>query len=132
MKEEHLKEQLTMRQQLTMSKNFLTKQLKEEQIELNEAEANVTRMAEQIAAEQQQMDEFKVERNDPNTMVIVLLGMTGGGKSTFSNRLAGDTSKRGNEGPSKASSGKKLCTQENSKQIVKFGGEQITVVDTPG
>ena len=44
-----------------------------------------------------------IEIDDPNIMNFVLLGKTGDGKSTFGNRLCGDTSKDGDQGPFEAS-----------------------------
>ena len=74
------------------------------------------------------MTEFK----DPSIKQIVLLGMTGDGKSTFGNRLCGDQSKIGNRGPFKSTDDLQSVTQEIQKYITEIGCDRVAVVDTTG
>jgi len=57
--------------------------------------------------------------------------MTGAGKSTFCNRLYGDSSDNADNGPFKTSAQSGSCTQHHSKQIIETNGRKITMVDTP-
>lgn len=64
--------------------------------------------------------------------VLVLLGVTGVGKSTLTNRLCGDTSSKGDEGPAKTSSGCDSCTTD--PKIIKCtrAGKSVYIVDSGG
>merc|ERR1712087_213688 len=111
---------------------ILIAQLNEKQSDYEVLRDAVNLLADQIQKEEKEIDEFKVERINKSAKVIILMGRTGGGKSTFSNRLSGDTSVLGDQGPSIASASCKSVTQENSKQLITFGDHLIAVVDTPG
>ena len=86
----------------------------------------------QILLEEADIKEFKIERNDASTKIIITLGPTGGGKSTLCNRMSGDKSLLGDKGPCKTSGDSKSCTQSNAKLVVEIGGHKITIIDTPG
>eukprot|EP00483_Globobulimina_turgida_P009218 UN09237 len=120
------------RQQLINNRHTLTAQLQGKQRLLAERHATLMNITRQIALEEKEIAEFKMERNDHSTKIIITLGMTGGGKSTFCNRMFGDNSLFGNKGPCKTSGDSKSCTQENSKLVVQIGEHKITIVDTPG
>ena len=55
-------------------------------------------MKKQEELSKQQCTEHGYTR-DPSQKIMVMIGKTGHGKSTFCNRICGDTSKKGNEGP---------------------------------
>eukprot|EP01084_Bolivina_argentea_P086843 156930_1 len=101
---EQLKQQKAQqRQQLTNIQNTLTTQLTTKQRLFNDKHNILMNITRQIAIEEKEIEEFKIERNDNTTKIIITLGMTGGGKSTFCNRMFGDKSLFGNKGPCKTS-----------------------------
>ena len=55
-------------------------------------------MKKQEVTFKQQVKEHGYKR-DPSQIIMVMIGKTGHGKSTFCNRICGDTSRKGNEGP---------------------------------
>merc|ERR1712154_252341 len=89
-------------------------------------------LSRQILLEEKEIEEFKVERNDESTKIIITLGGTGSGKSTLCNRMSGDCSLFGDEGPCKTSGDGQSCTLNNAKLVVQIEGTKITIVDTPG
>jgi len=122
----------TQRGQLNRTISNLRAQLQEKCASYNDAHRRLSDINAQIAGEEKEIAEFKVERADPSTKVIVTLGMTGGGKSTLCNRLKGDESVLGNQGGCATSANGASCTMRNSKVIVQIGQHRITVIDTPG
>jgi len=120
------------RAQLTRSRTALATQLQEKTAAHNEANRRLTEINTQIANEEREIAQFRAERADASTKIIITLGMTGGGKSTLCNRLKGDESTFGNQGGFATSGDGRSCTQSNSKTIVRVGQHRITVVDTPG
>ena len=120
------------REQLSRSRNTLTSQLQEKEMEYNQAHQRTMRIATQIAMEEKEIESFRVERENNSTKIVITLGMTGGGKSTLCNRLKGDESIFGNEGGCETSGDGRSCTQNNSKIVVQVDGHRVTVVDTPG
>jgi len=120
------------RQQLSQHRETLNAQLQEKQAEYNAVHERVTNIANQVAAEEKEIELFRVEREDTSRKVVVTLGMTGGGKSTFLNRLNGDESRYGNQGGCQTSGNGNSCTQSNGKLAVQIGQHRITGVDTPG
>ena len=77
-------------------------------------------------------EQLKEELEDCH--VIVCLGKTGLGKSTFLNRFCGDDSVRGNKGHFKTGDEYKSETSEicHLKVINKENGKTYCIVDTPG
>eukprot|EP01084_Bolivina_argentea_P086842 156926_1 len=126
------KQKAQQRQQLTNIQNTLTTQLTTKQRLFNDKHNILMNITRQIAIEEKEIEEFKIERNDNTTKIIITLGMTGGGKSTFCNRMFGDKSLFGNKGPCKTSGDSKSCTQENSKIVVQIGNQRISIIDTAG
>jgi len=71
-------------------------------------------------------------KNDSRTMFIVMLGVTGDGKSTICNRLCGDKSRMGNRGPFAACRSFNSVTQELSHKVQPICQVPCVIVDTPG
>jgi len=94
------------------------------------SQENARQIAE-IQSERQRLGKLNFKEVE-NGHVLVLLGKTGVGKSTFTNRIYGDTSKKANEGPAKTSSSTASCT--TAPQIVQcnFRNETLHVVDSGG
>ena len=86
-----------------------------------------------IKYEENKLVKFKNEINDTNIMQLLLYSPTDDGKSTLANRLFGDTSQQGNEGPFKTSHFSSSETQNIQKGYIKFLWDiPISVIDTPG
>jgi len=120
---------------LMARKKELAAQRTEKRADLDKAREQAGALAAEVATEEKAIAEFRVERLDKATKIVILLGKTGSGKSTFSNRLSGDKSKFGDQGPCKTSRRGKSETQTHTKQLVSLGDDsdvQIAVVDTPG
>lgn len=120
---------------LMRRRNNTVEQLKEKRAALSEAQRRLANITAQVASEEKDVEEFKVERADASTKIIVTLGMTNGGKSTLCNRMKGDTSRFGNcnrEGYCVTSGNSSSCTQNCTKVAAQIGAHRITVVDTPG
>jgi len=75
--------------------------------------------------------DFTEERSS-NARIVVILGHTGHGKSTFANRLLGDNSTFGDLGPFIVGHTSKLGSESVSKNITDIYGRKLCVVDTPG
>jgi len=106
------------------------KQSKLQKIVTEIAKCNARQLAE-IQAERQRLNKLNFKAVE-NGSVFVLLGKTGVGKSTFTNRLYGDTSRRADKGPAKTSSATVSCTTD--PEIIKcdFRGKVLHVVDSGG
>eukprot|EP01084_Bolivina_argentea_P028060 52189_1 len=82
-----------------------------------------------ITTEQQNLLKFKEEIDDPNISKIVLLGITGHGKSTFGNRLCGNIVFETSDAlDSETQEIKKVTIKPNINNI----NNKISVIDTPG
>eukprot|EP01084_Bolivina_argentea_P109217 195193_1 len=82
-------------------------------------------------------EEKKVQNNfkypeEESNKVVIIIGNTGDGKSTFCNRLSGDQSKYGDQGPFKTSGRSNACTTNISYKKVSIDNNDICFVDTPG
>eukprot|EP01083_Nonionella_stella_P137474 418258_1 len=97
--------------------------------ELSPVQADINTVNDQILTEEKELYKFTAERRDQSHQTIVLMGMTGDGKSTFGNRLCGDVSFMANEtGPYKTSDNNQSCTQLLQKWIC----DKLSVIDCPG
>merc|ERR1740131_395733 len=98
-REEQLRQQkAAQRAQLNRSISNLRTQLQQKTAAVNDAHRRLTQINTQVASEERDIAQFSVERADASTKVIIMLGMTGAGKSTLCNRLEGDESMFGNQG----------------------------------
>eukprot|EP01084_Bolivina_argentea_P134941 237868_1 len=121
-----------LKRHLTHTKDLLIPQLSDKQKQLNELHSQFNQLEHKISVEQQKIDKFKIERNDPSMKLIVVIGGTGSGKSTLCNRMMGDESKEGHDGPFNANDAIWSVTQEIRMKTTEINNLKITVVDTPG
>lgn len=122
-----------MRQSYRQQLLTLQSQLHDKSVEYNETHGQLVKLQQQVDEEEASINsDFSEERENSSTKIIILLGITGDGKSTFGNRLVGDASKMGNEGPFKTSAKCSSCTQHLFKYQTTTNGHKISVVDTPG
>ena len=124
-----------MRQSFIQQQATLQSQLHDKTIEYNQVHQQLIDLQNQISEEEKTLiTDFDDEKDDPNSKIIILLGNTGDGKSTFGNRLVGDRSLMANEGPFRTSNECESCTQHLSKHKVELDDDEITmtVVDAPG
>ena len=82
----------------------------------------------QINAEEKEISQFRLERNDKNKKIAVFVGKTGHGKSTLINRLYGDKSEDADDGPCETSDSAESCTQS----LQKVNCDNLCVIDCPG
>ncbi|ETO07737.1 AIG1 family protein [Reticulomyxa filosa] len=77
---------------------------------------------------------FEPEVSDPDTLRIVLYSPTGEGKSLLGNRIAGDNSEEGLEGPFVPSDSVESKTQEIKKVFIRKGIYKypVSLTDQPG
>jgi len=121
-----------MRQSYIQQQGALQSQINDKTTEYNQIHQGLLDIQEQIAAEEKSMVDFSDEKDDPNAKIVILVGNTGDGKSTFANRLVGDTSMMADQGPFRTSDRGRSCTQNLSKQRTEINNVKITVVDAPG
>eukprot|EP01083_Nonionella_stella_P172561 592648_1 len=111
----------------------LNKTLQSKQSEYRKIDQIHNKIKEELRIEEEQlMEDFEIERSDPDTKLVVVLGNTGDGKSTFCNRIKCDTSKFGNKSVFVTSHEPQACTKKHFKSTTTINSTQITVVDTPG
>ena len=79
-----------------------------------------------------QLKKFDEENLNGSIYRVVMLGKTGTGKSTYGNRMYGDTSEEGNRGPFSTSGSETSETTEIKKVMVRVGSQKLSLVDTPG
>eukprot|EP01084_Bolivina_argentea_P233602 393415_1 len=118
--------------QLQDRRNYLVNQIQQKRAEYNQKHSQLITLEEQINAEESTIEEFKIERTEPDTKVVIVIGHTGDGKSTFINRFSGDKSLFGDEGVCKVSGNGASCTQSHSKTVVTVNGIKHVIVDSPG
>eukprot|EP01084_Bolivina_argentea_P142538 250396_1 len=108
--------------------------IKQMTININQKQQICDKMRSQINAEEKALSKFEQELQDSNIRKIVLLGNTGGGKSTFANRLCGDHSLKCNAGLFKISNEIQSETQDINKVVIQTNNfdYKLSVIDTPG
>ena len=107
------------------------KQSKLQKIVMEIAKANARQLAE-IQAERQRLNKLNFKAVEDGS-VFVLLGKTGVGKSTLTNRFHGDTSRRADKGPAKTSAATVSCTTDPEIFPCNFPrGNVLHVVDSGG
>eukprot|EP01084_Bolivina_argentea_P310832 537932_1 len=111
--------------------------IKKISIEITKKKDVCDKMKNQIDEEEKNLLKFDKEINDPTIYKIVLLGITGHGKSTLCNRLCGNYSKKLDNCLFKISNKVKSETQKINKMTIlpkAFNNfnNKITVIDTPG
>ena len=132
MNEMRQRQKQQMKQSYIQQQSTLQSQIDDKTNEYNQIHRELLDLDEKISDEEKSLVNFDDEKNDPNAKIIILLGNTGDGKSTFGNRLCGDTSMMANQGPFRTSSDYNSCTQNLSKHKTEINGKKITVVDAPG
>jgi len=121
-KEQLAKQRRQQIEQLQSHKQYvITQKLKPKQIELSN-------LQNQIATEEESIKGMRLERNDNSKKIIICVGKTGHGKSTFVNRLAGDTSLMADKGPCTTSNSAQSCT----KSLQKINCGKLCIIDCPG
>jgi len=133
---EHLEEQL---------KNLISSRKNYGQILIQnfkicvEKQKNFIRKDKEVENESLHLEKLFPVEKDPSVLRVVLYGESGHGKSTCGNRICGDTSPCGNQGPFNASFAAHSVTDEITKYVVKdtyktAAGKPliISVVDQPG
>lgn len=117
---------------LELIKAGLEREQRKTKRDFESAKEELEEVAFQLSDERAKVVHFQKEREDPSIKSVVLLGLTGDGKSTFANRLVGDTSEEGTDGPFKTSFSAKSETQLILKVLKEMHGQKLAVVDTPG
>ena len=120
------------RRHLINTRDLLNAQVAEKLKLYQHKQSQLFALATEIAAEEKEIDKFKIERENEGNQLVITLGATGGGKSTFCNRMAKDKSLFGDKGPFQTSGDSASCTQEFTKLCIQVGNHKITIVDTPG
>ena len=96
--------------------------------ELNPLNTQKAQMENKISAEEKSIEGMTLERNDKTKKIIICVGKTGHGKSTFVNRLSGDISLMARNGPCQTSIGYRSCTQS----LQKVTNGKLCIIDCPG
>lgn len=97
LKLQRLRKHLDLEGKLTKYQN----QLDDLQVAKSRLQDNLKLIESDIYVQNEKMYAVKDVKYDQNTKFIVVLGITGDGKSTLCNRLYGDKSDEGDEGPFK-------------------------------
>eukprot|EP01083_Nonionella_stella_P151066 482253_1 len=108
---------------------------------LNDIQKKYDTMSHEIQILEQQLvverrliiTDFDEEHKDENSKIVILIGNTGDGKSTFGNRLLNDESESADEGQLTVGHGADSCTQRLSNpERTQINGVSIAVIDAPG
>ena len=105
--------------------------------DFNKNAEELSKLDEQIAVEKSELkasgSNFSAGK-DHAKKLVVMLGNTGDGKSTLCNRLNGDETMKCSEPGAlfKVNGSARSVTKKVSSALLTFGGDDITVVDTPG
>eukprot|EP01084_Bolivina_argentea_P304736 526379_1 len=92
------------------------------------SQQQITNLKLKIQSEEKAISKYEHAVNDDDTKFMVILGNTGDGKSTLCNRLYGDNSEYGDQGPFRVSDDAKSET----KKLQHIEHNKNVIVDTPG
>eukprot|EP01084_Bolivina_argentea_P109218 195194_1 len=109
----------------------ITEKFQAKSDECDNLNAQISAINSTIESEEKKVQHFKYPEEESNKVVIII-GNTGDGKSTFCNRLSGDQSKFGDKGPFQTSGLSDACTTTISYKKVSIDNNDICFVDTPG
>eukprot|EP01084_Bolivina_argentea_P226174 382071_1 len=110
----------------------LKNKIKATTTELNQIQNQLDMIQEKIEIEEEGISTFGDVIKNKDTMFTVALGNTGSGKSTVLNRLYGDKSEDGDQGPFESSDSDQSVTQRLSHKQCKICDTTTILVDTPG
>jgi len=96
--------------------------------QLSPLRAEICDMKQQIVSEEKEIQKFEAERNDVTHKMLLLIGKTKAGKSTFGNRLMDDVSMLADAGDYKTSGDSKSCTKVLQKSV----HNKLSIIDCPG
>lgn len=120
-------------QNLNETKRVLTKAYRDNKKISDNKQKEFETLQTQYKDEANHIVEFHHERQDNSILNILLLGITGHGKSTFANRFYGDDSENAKKGPFAVGDSVQSETKLPKKEISQRNNNQkMSIIDTPG